>query len=38
MIPDSAIGDFAIWELLVGLFLVVGLPALELYVWDAAIW
>jgi hypothetical protein len=38
MIPDSAIGDFAVWEWLVGLLLLVGLPALEFYAWDAAIW
>jgi hypothetical protein len=38
MIADSVIGLLAIWEWLVGLLLLVGLPALELYVWDAAIW
>ncbi len=38
MTADFVIGGFAIWEWLVGLLLLIGLPALEFYVWDTAIW
>lgn len=32
------IAGLALWQWLLGILLFLGLPALELYVWDASIW
>jgi hypothetical protein len=38
MIAGLTLASLAVWELFLGILLLVAIPALEFYVWHTAIW